>query len=274
MGKKLPRETTRSGQASYRASMMLARRLVSFVPVVSALGVWLAVERWPRAYLWVAPAAIIALCLAVGWGARRSVRSADFWHFLLAPFTLTLSALAYVLFLDSGWQRGVVLMTSGLGAWWYLQNLATFLYWPSSYQPYALENISSYLNLVAAFFLYASFFSLRLFLSWPLLVLALLTGIFTALLAYQMSWVNKLTWQRSIPYTLALALVLSEGFLAIQFLPTVSAVNGLLLATLLYVLMSISRLHLLTRLERRLVQRYVGIALAVFALTIFTARWT
>lgn len=254
--------------------MFLARRLLSFVPVVSALGVWVAVERWPRVYLWVAPAALIVLCVTVGLAARRSVRSADFWHFLLAPFALMLSALAYVLFLDSGWQRGIVLMTGGLGSWWYLQNLGTFLFWPSSYQPYALENISSHLNLVAAFFLYASFFSLRLFLSWPLSVITLLIGVFTALLAYQMSWVNKLAWHRSLPFILVLALVLAEAFLAVQFLPTVSAVNALLLATLLYVLTSLSRVHLLAGLERRLVQRYVGIALAVFALTIITARWT
>jgi hypothetical protein len=254
--------------------MSLTQRLLSVVPFIAALAVWFSVERWPRVYLWVAPATLALLCVCVGLLAKRSPRSVDYWHFLLAPFTLTLSGLTYVLFLDSEWLRATVLVTSGFGVAWYLQNLGTFLYQTSSYQPYALENISSYLNLIAAFFLYASFFSLRLFLSWPLSVTALLTAGFTALLAYQMSWVNKLAWKRSLPFILVLALVQAEAFLTIQFLPTVSAVNALLLATVLYALISLTRLHLLSGLERRFVQRYVGIATTVFVITIFTARWS
>lgn len=254
--------------------MYLARRFWPFVPVLSSAAVWFSVERWPRAYLWVAPASLLIACIAVGFLTQHSPRSRDYWHFLLAPFTLLLSALTFVLFLDSGALRGATLLLGGLGAWWYLQNLMTFLHEPSSYQPYALENISSYLNLVAAFFLYSSFFSLRLFLSWPLSITTLLVGVFTTLLAYQMSWVNKLSWNKSLPFILVLGLMFAEGFLAIQFLPTVSVVNGLLLTTLLYVLTSLTRVHLLSGLERRFVQRYVGIAAAVLVVTIFTARWS
>jgi hypothetical protein len=148
------------------------------------------------------------------------------------------------------------------------------LYQPVKYQPYALENISAYVNLVSVFFMGASFHSSMIFLGTSGAMSSLFVFIFTLVLVIQMIWINKIVLRGNYLVAIMLSLLVTEIFWATVFLPSSYLVNGLIMAISYYFLVGIFRYWLLNSLDRKVFKRYIIISLSIFIVIALSARWT
>ena len=148
-----------------------------------------------------------------------------------------------------------------------------YLYRRPKYEAHTLGNISSYIGLVAIFFLTAGVFSLRIFLSFSYLLLALPIFILTALLVYQLFWASQAPIASSLPHVLVIAIVVTEIFAVVNFLPTSVYVSGLIVTVVYYLLSGLSRNWLLNIRESRVVVRYLTISFISLMLILLSAKW-
>ncbi len=95
----------------------------------------------------------------------------------------------------------------------------------------------------------------------------------TGVLFYQAIWINKITWLKSWSYILINSLVIAEFFLVISFLPTSFYVNGIILATVYYFILGLSRSYLLDKFEKKIIKKYIAVVLIVLIIVLGTARW-
>jgi hypothetical protein len=155
----------------------------------------------------------------------------------------------------------------------YLRQLYLYHHAPHEYQPYALEHVSSALNIFVAFLAFSSLYGLKLFLGlgWTLL-LPLCIGLVVTL-TYQTFWVQKLSERQGLFWVLTIGIVLPEIFISLGFLPTSHLVNGLVMAVVFYLAVIFSRLALRNSLKRTVLLREFGVAFGLVLVVFLTARW-
>lgn len=195
------------------------------------------------------------------------------WNFLITPLFLVLGGLLFVFFLENKIFKHllVVFLVFLLGL--FLETMFVYIYRHEKYQVNSLENISSYINLISSLFFYSSFFGLLIFLNIPFWLIALLTLIITFFLSHQTMWVNKIVSVRSWLYILVICLILCELAWVLSFLPISFYVRGAVLSVIYYLVIGISRFHLLGILDVKVIRRHLIISLIVLILILGTARW-
>lgn len=160
------------------------------------------------------------------------------------------------------------------GMFLFMEQLYFFWHRPSQYQAYALEYTCSVLNILSAFFFFAAAFGFYIFVHASVGILTLTIVMFSFVLGWLMMWINKIEWKRSRPYVLAIALMVGELFWVLHFLPVSFMVLGLVLTTMIYLCLNLSRWQLTSALDRKILQRYFFISSAVLLLSLGTARWS
>ncbi len=141
------------------------------------------------------------------------------------------------------------------------------------YQVNALQNISSYLNLVSVFTLAGTFYSLILYLAWPNWLLSIFMFVVITVLSLQTLWVNKILAAQAWGFSAITGLVGFEVFWAISFLPSSFLVNALIVTVVYYAMVNLGRYFYLEKLYKSVVIRYLVISVSVLLLTVVTARW-
>jgi len=203
----------------------------------------------------------------------RKFLSKIFGHFLLSPLLFIASTTVLLLFLENDLIKQLFIIGSSIIYLLILLNVYSFLHQPEKYQPYTLENLLSYVNLISVFLFYASFYCFGLFLNTPTWLLTILTLIITFLITYQTLWVSKINFSRSRFFVVLISLIISEMYLSIDFLPTSYFVNAVILTTFYYFLINVSREYLLNLLNKKTVIKYSIVSIIVLILTLATAPW-
>lgn len=186
---------------------------------------------------------------------------------------LLISAYTLTLIQESPWIIGLILLVTTVCFWLFEKNLTVFVLQPAKYIPYSLEHISTYINLVASFYVYVSIFIfsiLRLTRLRYLIVAALLA---TALLVWQNFWIEKLDQARARWYVLIISIIMVEGVWVLHFWPVSFFVTGMMLTLGLYILLHVAEQVLQHTLTRRLVWRYVMTSSLAAVILLVTARW-
>lgn len=253
--------------------MLLSRSIPAVLSFLMFAG-FVVVIRNHALLTWVVPTLFLLFLLLGHLLMRQDFRSKQFWLLLLTPLLLNFTALFFLTILTQTLWQYLLAATVAVVTFWFLQNVFQFLHHERSYQPYAIENISTYANLLSVFFFTAALTSLELYLNVPQALLLLVSLTVFTLLVMQMLWVNKIELRPKIGYLVILPFVFTQVLWASLFLPTNFFIAGLLVTLSYYAVTNISRHHLLDRLEAAIVRRYLIIALLGFLITLSTAQWT
>jgi len=200
-------------------------------------------------------------------------RTFQYWYFVGTPVLFLLSACGLYLFLEYPAERVALVLVCALLVFFFGEHLFHYVHIPASYQAYAIEHLSLVLNVLTVFFLGAFGFGLRMFLQLPLLALA--AGFFLAIafVVYGTLWVSKVEHRNAWPYALAGAVLTTELFSVITFLPTGFYTNAAVLALFFYLFLGFTRAHFVDQLTPSVSRRYLLIGSFLFATIVGTARW-
>lgn len=203
----------------------------------------------------------------------RNFFNKNFEHFLISDLLFISSCFLLLLLLENTVIKQIFIIGTAIIYLLILLNIFSFLHRPEKYQPYTLENLFSYVNLITAFLFYASFFSFGLFLNTPSWLLTIFSFIIAFLISYQTLWVNKINFKRSNLFVIMIGLILAEFFWSVDFLPTSYFVNAVILIIVYYALINIVRDYLLGNLNKKLIRRYLTVSFFVLILILATAQW-
>jgi len=247
-----------------------------FAPILSALALFLLGEIfifYPQSLFVIIILSVILIFLSLWQLTGRQIKNSQLWNFLIAPFFLFEGWIFLAVFLEERWVKHLFLVIIVFFLLIFLHNLFLFLYRPLYYRAYSLENISNYLDLLAIWLWYSSFFGLIIFLGLSPGLFVLPIIIISALIYYQSIWVNKIEIKNHWPYLIIVNLLLAEVFLAVSFLPTNFYVNGLILTVVYYVLSGLSRNFILKKLNKIIIARHLLFGIFILILGLLTAKW-
>lgn len=205
----------------------------------------------------------------LGWDAKHF----SFWVFLGTPMFFLISAVYFFFFLESTEVKIIIGALVTIALWLYAENLFSFYHLPSSYQPYALEYLSLVVYIATAFFFTAAAYATQLFLLLPMWLPAI--AVFWAVLFATIGvfWVSKVAPEESVLFAFTGALLLTELYMMLSQLPTGFFVNAAAFSVFLYLYLGLARGHVLHKLTRPVLQRYLTIG-AILLIAIFaTAKW-
>ncbi|MFA6391518.1 MAG: hypothetical protein WCW66_02015 [Patescibacteria group bacterium] len=253
--------------------MIIVRRISSIFSLLLVLGMFeLLVIRpeWFFYIFFILEAIVVLTIIGLAW---KKIELKEIWQFLVPPVFLIGSSYILLFFVEGTLYAQLFILFVIFLFWIFIENTFLFLYQPVKYQPYALENISAYVNLVAVFFMAASFHSSIIFLGTSGSISTIFVFIFTLVLVIQMLWINKIVPRGNYIVAVVLALLVAEIFWATVFLPSGYLVSGLIVAISYYFLVGIFRYWLLKSLDRKVFKRYIIISVSVLVVIALSARW-
>ncbi|MFA6522681.1 MAG: hypothetical protein WCT24_03770 [Patescibacteria group bacterium] len=204
---------------------------------------------------------------------KWELRSFSFWIFISVPLFVLFSSFTLFLFLELFAVKVILGAITMVAAWLYTENLFTFYHLPRAYQAYSLEYLSVILYLLGCFLFASTAYGAQLFLSLPIWVPVIAIFWIVLFATIGVFWVSKVDPQTSTLYAVAGAIMLSEFYLVFGMLPTSFLTNAAALTVVLYLFFGLSRAHVLEKLTKTVLVRYLAIS-TVFLLVIFlTARW-
>ncbi|MDP2683922.1 MAG: hypothetical protein Q8P20_02590 [bacterium] len=204
----------------------------------------------------------------------RQIKRGTFFNFYFTTFFLLFSSFVFFLIIDHIIVLYIFAFAIAIVYNLVLSNILSYIFESADYQPYALENIYSYVNLISLFLLYAGFYGFLILLGWPVWVFVILCFFLTAMLFMRTLWSYKIEWNRSKLYILIVATVMTEAFYIISILPTSYIFNGLIMIIIYYLLINFIKDHLKDRFNKKNVRFYLIVAGVVFVVSILTARWS
>ncbi len=202
----------------------------------------------------------------------KGERSA-FWQFLSTPFALIASAFLYYFIVDNELLRpffigGVMVIFTLIQ-----KNIFAFMHHTEQYQPYALENIYGYVNMLSLFLFYAGCYGLALLLAWPFWLITIFIFVITSLLFMRTLWSYKVPWQQSKLYVLLVGVVVAQGAYVIYSLPTGFLVDAFWLIAIYYVLMNVIKDYLKETMTLRRTRMYLILSGLAIVITMLTTKW-
>ncbi len=253
--------------------MILLSRMV---PYIGGLLIGLTFEIWSLRPDWiVASVAIVVFITVVSvWLLTgRAFRNFGFWNFVSTPLLFIIGACTFLLLVDNFVVRQLFIVSIMVLYILISQNIFSFNYRSKRYQPYALENIYSYINMVTLFLIYASCYGAALLLGisfWAFLpVIFILTGfLFTRTL-----WSYKIIWKDSKRFIFIVSVLLTEVAIAVYYLPTSFVVNAFILLVVYYLAANIFKDQLRDNFNPKAVRIYLLISLSALIATFLTTRW-
>lgn len=196
-----------------------------------------------------------------------------FWVFLGTPFLLLLSSLMFFLLQESNeakWILGAIVTVS---LFLYAENLFAFYHLPSTYQAYSLEYLTLMMYIGSAFFFTSSAYMAQLFLELPLWAPAIL--VFASVLFSMLAvfWVSKIGFETGVPYGVLGAVLLTQLYVALAFLPISFIANAAVFAVCLSTYFGLSRAYVLDKLTPVVTKRYLVFGVVLLVLIFGTATW-
>ncbi|MEK7158775.1 MAG: hypothetical protein AAB733_04355, partial [Patescibacteria group bacterium] len=192
----------------------------------------------------------------------------------IPPFFFWSGAYAIAMFFGFPFFQHLIAALSAGALWWFFENLFYYRYRPSEYLPYALENISSYLNIASSFFWFSTLFNFILLFNLQEGAVTMGATAMASALILQTFWVNKIAMKDYRVLWGVITLLMGEAFWIMHFSPLDPYVTGLLMTILLYVFVHLSRHHFLQSLSPNVIRRYFLIGGSVFLITLLSAQWT
>jgi len=253
--------------------MILLYRITPFlVAMVSALGFAAFLLRWMHPFIAVF-VTVLLLLLLLARLLRFQLDTFSFWFFLGTAGIFLLSAFS-VLFLFESMTTSLVVACVTIGLLTLFSEFI-FLYThiPSAYQPFSLEYLTLILNLLSIFFLTCFGFAIRLLVQIPLSFLSVSFFLLSFFLIYGMLWVSKSESVHTRFYAGFGAILFTELFIAISFLPTGFYTNAAFLTVFSYVFFGLTRAQVIHKLTKEVARRYLITAGVLLLFIGVSSQW-
>lgn len=253
--------------------MLLFRR---FVPFLSSLILVVSLEIWiiaPRAFPYIIPFVLVTLFCSLWFLTGRLIMSRSFWDSALTPLMFIVSGLLFFLLIDNLVVRQIFIGSVAVIYMLIQLNLFSFFHHSENYQPYALENMYGYVNIITFFLLCACTSGLTMFIGWQawwFSPLILLIAIFIGTRTFSS---YKIEWRVSRIYVFSIAILVAESFCVVSVLPTTYLFNASFPTLLYYLLLSVTKDRLRETYTPARMRIYVFVSLALFIVSILTTRW-
>lgn len=196
-----------------------------------------------------------------------------FWTLFGTAFIFLTSSYGFLLLLELEWQHILLAVSVCSLLFFFVEHVFYYTHLTSNYQTYAIEHLSAVLHLLTIFFFGAIGFGARLLLGISLWSLVLSFFVVASLVLYGALWMNKVEHKRALSYALAGAVLTTEIFTVITFLPTGIYTNAAFLVLFLYLFLGLTRAHFLERLTKGVLKRYIAIGSILLAAIAGTAQW-
>jgi hypothetical protein len=204
---------------------------------------------------------------------KASDVSKSWWKFLILPSFFLTSLAAFTILIPNKFIVQILFILNSIFLYFYIRTIYYYLIQPAFYRNLSLENISSYGNFLTFFFVSSVIYGLQSFLNisiWPLMVIMVVV---TALIVYQVLWINRIDNRPAFVYILISSLILVELAWSISFLPLNFNIAGLILAICYYILIGLVRHHLLEKLDKRTIELYLFFGFGSIIIILLTSRW-
>jgi hypothetical protein len=253
--------------------MILLYRISSFgIAIVSALGFLLFFAQWINPGIVIILTVVLtALILArlLGW----SIQTFQFWHLLGTPMLFLLSSFGPFFLLENFYSKVGLAVVVVLLLFFFVENVFSFTHLPINYQPFTLEYLSQLLHILSVFFVAVFGFGLSLFLQTPLWLLSLVFFLILFFIVYSTLWAGKVDPVSARPFAFAGALLITELFTVLTFLPVGFYTNAAFLALGVYVFLGVSRAHAHHKLSKQILRRYGLIFILLTVVITITSQW-
>lgn len=253
--------------------MILLYRLSSFAVVLFAgLGFFLLSVQWVHPYVTIVSCALlvgVVLGRLLGW----HVKTFQFWHLLGTPLLFLLSSFGPFFLLENDFSKLLLAVVVVGLVFFFVEHVFSFIHLPMNYQPFTLEYLSQLLHILSVFSLSILGFGLSLFLHTPLWFLSFLFFLILFFIVYGTLWSGKVDPLRARPYAFAGALLITELFAVLSFLPTGFYTNAAFLSLGVYVFLGLSRAHALHKLSHEVFRRYLSVFIILSLVITLTSQW-
>lgn len=256
--------------------MILVHRVTPFFVAIAAFLSFAASELAFGTRL--APAALLAglmvvVLLFVRLVGQTSKREFSFWYLVGMPAVFFSSAAGMSMFFETRLDRLLLALVVAILLFLFAEHIFHYVHLPVNYLAYGIEHLSLVLNVLTMFFLAATAFGFQMFLHLPLFLTSAAFFCVSAFVIYGTLWVSKVEHTHGWRFALSGAVLTTELFMVVSFLPTGFYTNAALLALFFYLFLGLSRARFTDQLTSVLVRRYVVIAVILFATVLGTAQW-
>ena len=222
---------------------------------------------------WVSLSFVLLLNILFVWLSNRSKLDKNFFNFLISPFIFLLSGFIFLGFADNNIIRQAAVIFLSVGSAAFIKQLILLNFHKYQYKNHSLSTVSRVLNTTTIFFWFGGGFDLYIFLKIPFWIIFPITIAVAYLLTYQFFIINKIKIIGSQWFIPVIALLITELFLVVFWLPLLSAVKGLLVTSFYYFFTGIAQHFFLATLTKKTYWRYGTMVLFICILTLLTARW-
>ncbi len=253
--------------------MILFNKFLSFISsllIAVAFIVWL---NNPDATFYIAGGLFLLHTITIYLLARFGQIRKSFFMFYFTPFFLLAGSYIFFLIIDNVVVQYLFAFSISIIYMLILKNIFSFVYQTKDYQPLALENIYSYVNLISLFLFYSGFYGFLLLLGWPIWLFVIFCFLITSFLFIRTLLTYKIEWKEGKLYVLIMAIIITESFYAISLLPSSYIFNGLILIVIYYLFMNLIKDYLKERLNFKDIKLYLTVAGVILLVSSLTTRW-
>jgi len=253
--------------------MIILHKISTFLAgIIVAVGFALMIY-FPFLSLGVIPAVLLLLFVLLARLNDWQIQTYRFWNFVGTPIIFAFSGLVLFLFFEGSTEKALMGLVAAFGVFLFTEHQFAYLHTPPLYKPYSLENLSLVLNVLTVFWLAAASYGLMIFLHVPLVLTGLAFFILNIFVVYNMLWISKVEHSRALAYALGGAVILTEMYLAVAYLPISFYVSATVISVFFYVYQGLCRAHLLDKLTKSIMLRYVTLGSGIVLLVLSTAKW-
>lgn len=224
-------------------------------------------------WIFIIPISLALVLLEVWLVTTERILSKIFWMYVITPFFFLLAIFGMISLLENTMVQQILILGGSLLYWLYLSNVAIYNFDFQNYHSSAIENVSSYMNLISLFCLTIVVYAAEALLNTSMALIGISMIIFVVLILLQSIWAARIESQKRYLYVLTMAIIMIELFWVVAYLPSNFYLQGFLLTVAYYGVWGLLKSNLLGIFSKRLLIRYLGLCgLAVIAV-IITAQW-
>jgi len=248
--------------------------MIHIIPLLEGGLIFLTLETFllkPQWLFYIVGAMSIFIILGLLIPKQRFLSGREFWHYLASPLIFTWSAIVLLTFFENIYFKHFFILSIGTYIFFYFENLFYYLILGKEKGENNFLRMTNMMNVVSVFFLAVGFYGIKTFLQLPIWILAIIFFIFGSGLIYSSLWIVKQNLKEIYIEVLAMALIITELFLATNFLPLGFYSSGAIVGIIYYIASGILINYL--KSKDMAYKRYVFMGSALLLLVILTAKW-
>lgn len=256
--------------------MILLHRITPFfVGLISALGFVALLTLSANPFYIFGSALLLVLLLLIRLVGFRPGHF-SFWTFIGTPFLFLASSYFLFLFFEGRPEQISLAVCTSLLIFFFAEHLFNYLHLPGNYQAYSIEYLSLALNVLTIFFVSAAGFGLNILLQLQhlgVLVMSILFFLISLFVIYSTLWVSKVESKKTKRYAWAGAVLTTELFAVLTFLPTGFYTAAAILTLFFYLFLGLMRAHFLDKLSALVLRRYLLTSVILLVVVLIFSRW-